>query len=985
MLLPHQLGSAEMRERFRLEIRAVVGLEHPAILPVYQVGEYEGMPYFTMKLATGGTLASRLRQFQQQYREIAELMISLADAVHFAHERGALHRDLKPGNILFDEANRPYISDFGLAKFTENEGADAPAITHSIQLLGTPEFLPPEVAAGGVARATTAGDLYSLGAILYQLLTSRPPFTGAGLTTLLKSIVEQEPTRPTRLAASVPHDLEIICLKCLAKEPSERYASAREFAKDLCRWLSGRPILARPISIPARVRHWTRRNPALAAVSLLLAVAVVTAITLQVRTNRNLRRAFIDARLALQESLVAQAALKRASGGMGQRFGSIDLVTEAATLRPASTHPGLILALRTELAGALALPDLRARAKWPVYVAHFEGSAEFSRDLTKYVCAVKDGGLAVYATANQRLLRNIPAPKDNPAINFAFSPDGSWVGAGFQDGHAEVHSLSSSNPPLILPGQAALRTAIEFLPDNRSIVVADGSNGVFVFDLIDQSRHTLIAAPAVGFAMATDPLGGRLSVQIGDSLQVVRIADGSNVWSLPLSTGARCTEWSPDGNLLAVARGEPRFEIMILEAATAKLLYTFHDHDIGVGRLRFHPDGHSIVSTSWDGRLVWREIAPDGFRLVSDGGPRLLRFSPDGTQLAFEPSHGQAGIYEVAQSRVFKEWQRQTSPDEEAFTMCLSPDGRLAATSSARMVHLWDTSTGSELAGIPLPGRMWFVLLQFHPDGKSLLYSAVGIGIHQVDVALETAPVSGQRHVNFGPSRKLGTSDDLMALEFAPDGRSLIVGENKQSVKNERRSADIWLWPDGNPARARKLAGDWPLIGYHLTKDTRWGLTADPTEPDITVWDPAKGQRLKSLGFTEPVNFELTPDGRWLLASIRDSYQLVEIGSWQRAAQWPAEFGQQHYRCWSFSRDGSLVAVAAPNGRVDLRTLPDATELIQLPAPKSTQIRALQFSADATRLFLVTGAGSVQEWNLGELRRAMAPIGLDWKLAANGR
>src|SRR5205085_12025651 len=154
-----------------------------------------------------------------------------------------------------------------------------------------------------------------------------------------------------------------------------------------------------------------------------------------------------------------------------------------------------------------------------------------------------------------------------------------------------------------------------------------------------------------------------------------------------------------------------------------KLLYSFHDHDVGIGRVAFHPDGHSIMSTSWDGRLVWRELATDGFRLIANGGPRLLRFSADGHHLAYEPSHGELGMYEVAGPADFKSWERQTPPDEESFMMCLSPDGRAVATASSRAIHLWDTASRTEVSSIPMPGRMWFVLLLFRPDGKSLLYS----------------------------------------------------------------------------------------------------------------------------------------------------------------------------------------------------------------------------------------------------------------------
>jgi WD40 repeat protein len=332
---------------------------------------------------------------------------------------------------------------------------------------------------------------------------------------------------------------------------------------------------------------------------------------------------------------------------------------------------------------------------------------------------------------------------------------------------------------------------------------------------------------------------------------------------------------------------------------------------------------------------------------------------------------------------VLREWKQQTAPGEEAFMMIVSPDGTLAATATARAICLWDVDKGEELANIPLPSQIWFVELLFHPDGKSLFYSAIGLGIHRVELAWRNQPGSSEPQVGFGRDHKLEPSNDLMALEFAPDGKSIIVAENKQSAKNEQRSPDIWLWANGDPARAHKLAGDWPLVGYHMSKDGRWGLTSHITEPDITVWDPNTGQRIRGLGFADPITFEMTPDGGWLLASLRDSYQLIEIGSWKPGARWPAEFSQVHYRCCTFSQDGSLVATAAPNGRVEVRTLPDARLLILLPLPKTTQLKALNFTADNSRLITMTGAGVLQDWNLAELRRALAAQGLDWSVQKN--
>ena len=984
MLLPHQLGSVEMLERFRTEVRTVASLEHPGILPIYQVGEHDGLPYFTMKLAAPGTLASRMAQFRGRFHQIGELMANLADAVHYAHERGVLHRDLKPGNILFDEGGRPYVSDFGLAKFTDFADGESSALTRSIQLLGTPQFLPPEVAAGGVSRATMAGDLYSLGAILYELLTGRPPFTGEGLSALLKNIVEEPPTRPSRLTASVPHDLEVICLKCLAKQPADRYGAARELAEDLRRWLSGRPILARPISIPARVGHWMRRNPALGTVSVLLGLAVLCAIILQVRGTRDLRRALTEQRGALQQSLSAQAALRRTSQSIGQRLDTLELVQKATALGLESAPESLQVSLRTELAGALALPDLRTKARWPVHVAHFEASAEFSPDLSKYVCAADQGGAAVYDTASRSNLFRLPGNPEDPAISFRFSPDTKWLGVGFQDGRVELHALNSRHDPLVFPGETALRTSFEFLPDNRRVILSDRQDGVSLADYQDGTRRSLLPPPAVGFAMAPDPTGELVALQVGYALELVRIGNGTTVWSLPLTAGARAIAWSPDGRRLAVAKGEPLYDIVVLDALDAKVLFSFHDHDTGIGRLLFHPDGHSLISTSWGGRLVWRELAENGFRLLSDAGPRLLQFSPDGTQLVYEPSHGEAGIYEVLQASVFRQWKQQTPAGEEAFMMALSPDGSIAATSSARSICLWDVAAGKELSSILLPSRAWFVQLLFRPDGKSLLYSAIGLGIHEVGLVSRNQAGHGQA-MGFGTDRKLDADNECIALEFAPDGKSLIVGENKQNAKNEQRSPDIWLWGDGDPGRARKLAGDWPLVGYHMTSDSRWGLTSHITEPDVTVWDPATGQRIRNLGLAEPVIFELTPDCHWLLASLRQAYQLIEIGSWKLGARWPADLGQQHYRCCAFSGDSTMVATAIPNGRVELRTLPEARQLIVLPSPNATQLKAIGFTPQKNRVITMTATGAVQDWNLAELRHALAAAGLDWPGTKNSK
>jgi eukaryotic-like serine/threonine-protein kinase len=236
-------ASADDARRFRNEAQAVASLDHPQIVPIYEVGEQGGFSFFSMKLAEGGSLADRIPVYADDLRAAARLLAAVARAVHHAHERGILHRDLKPSNILIDDRGEPLVADFGLARRVEGE-CD---LTQTGTVLGTPAYMAPEQATGQKGAVTTATDIHGLGAILYALLTGGPPFRGDSPLATLEQVREHTPEPPSTIRRSIDHDLETICLKCLEKESRQRYASALAVAEDLERWQSGRPILARPV------------------------------------------------------------------------------------------------------------------------------------------------------------------------------------------------------------------------------------------------------------------------------------------------------------------------------------------------------------------------------------------------------------------------------------------------------------------------------------------------------------------------------------------------------------------------------------------------------------------------------------------------------------------------------------------------------------------------------------------------------------------
>ena len=264
--LGHWASDAHLK-RFRREAEAAASLDHPGIVPIYEVGERDGSCYFSMKLIEGGQLDAVVKREPIPMRQAVELISKVARTVHYAHEHGILHRDIKPGNILLDQKSEPHLTDFGLARLIETEST----VTRTMEVLGTPSYMAPEQAVGNNDGVSSVTDVYGLGAVLYQLLTGHPPFAGGTTYETIKLLLDTEPRQPRLWNAKIDRDLSTICLKCLEKDPKRRYSSALALAEDLERWLKHEPILARRIGIITRGGKWMRRNPT----SGLLAASLV--------------------------------------------------------------------------------------------------------------------------------------------------------------------------------------------------------------------------------------------------------------------------------------------------------------------------------------------------------------------------------------------------------------------------------------------------------------------------------------------------------------------------------------------------------------------------------------------------------------------------------------------------------------------------------------------------------------------------------------
>jgi tetratricopeptide (TPR) repeat protein/tRNA A-37 threonylcarbamoyl transferase component Bud32 len=318
MILTGPYSAPEERRRFQREAKAVARLRHPGIVQIYEVGEHEGRPYFSMEYLEGGNLAQKLEGTTLPGRPAAELVETLARAIQAAHECNIIHRDLKPANVLLAADGTPKIGDFGLAKLVDTAGelTVVGGQTQSGAILGTPSYIAPEQAAGQVKKIGPATDVYALGAIFYEVLAGRPPFLAASVLATLEQVRTQEPVPPSRLQLGLPRDLQTICLKCLEKEPARRYASAADLADDLARFREGRPIRARPVRSAERLLKWARRQPRLAALTLVCCLAL-TGVFLggavyQYLLQRALHQAEFSAADAHQEQEHAEASAAEA-------------------------------------------------------------------------------------------------------------------------------------------------------------------------------------------------------------------------------------------------------------------------------------------------------------------------------------------------------------------------------------------------------------------------------------------------------------------------------------------------------------------------------------------------------------------------------------------------------------------------------------------------------------------------------------------------
>jgi WD40 repeat protein len=951
MILEGRLANAEDVIRFRTEAGAAARLNHPYIVPIHEVGEHEGRHYFSMKHVEGGSLAQRGPELAADVRAVAGLMVKVARAVHYAHQHGVLHRDLKPANVLLDDKGDPYITDFGLAKMV---WADR-GLTRTGAVIGTPGYMAPEQAAGR-KDLTTAVDVYGLGAILYEVLTGRPPFQGqTPLDTLLR-VRETEPVRPRSVKPKVDRDLETICLKCLEKYPTRRYDSAAELAQDLERFLAGEPIHARPLGSGERLRRWCRRNRAVAGLIALVALALVlgtvVSVVFALQAQQSALQAHQNAQTAIRMAVEAGEKESLALAQKGQteaaliRADSLRLASQSELLRPRDRGLALLLAI----AAAQRQPNIQANSA--LYAALDEcrevrtllghrgevAGVSFSPDGRRLVTWAHDAS-RLWEVPSGREIAVLPhqdpvlGPDGTCFLQARFSPDGRRVltlSLARYDFGASTGCWTGIRPTAnVWDAATGTRVATWKLPDN------------------DSRNFELVACPDPRNVVGFSPDGTRVVLAAGGlpAPRVWEVATGRELLVLAgHDAPVVAVDYSPDGR--HVVTGSVDHTARVWDAATGKPVAVFRGHACGICAVRFSPDGRRVLSLG------------DGFRHVvrHDGGKLSRKKVP-----LPEPRGEPAGFLWDAvtgETLVPLKWP---NPDSGFCALAqFSPDGSRVLTAGVRGLHhptgatpdrqdspnIWDAATGALLHTLKDPqnrGSTDVVSAAFGAGGRHVVTTHnSGKTARLWDAATGTEVATGFT----------GHEETVRAAVFSPDGRLLATG----SADGTARLWDLAALQPTAPHRGRWQT-DGPVPGVAFSPDSRRLAVAGPgpgRAPPIHVWDLETKQEVfrVEVGRTVVNSLAFSPDGRWLVAASADGLARLwkatgapgPVLRGHGGAVFDARFSPDSRRVVTTGGDGTTRVWEAATGR----------QLLLLR--KEPSLHSASFSPDG-RLLLTATAG----------------------------
>jgi len=924
MLLLGIRASPEAVQRFQREAQAAARLRHPGIVAIHEVGEVQGQAFFAMDLVEGRNLAQVIGGRPLNALQAATYARSIAEAVHYAHQHGILHRDLKPSNVLIDSTDdQVRLTDFGLAKQLEQHSD----LTLSGQVLGSPNHMSPEMAAGKHQQVGPPTDIYSLGAILYELLTGRPPFLADSMQETLLKIRDVEPLPPRVLNRRVPRDLETICLKCLQKEPAQRYPRADEVAAELDRFLNGQPIRARPIGAFARALRWCRRKPALAAalgvVVTLAVVSTMAAVQMAIERegrSRELYRASIqlaerhlregDVDLALDTLLDCPRKYRHWEWG----YLVAECHREVRVLNDA-VDPGFDLSSMD--------PESSEGQRW---------TCRFDRSGSRIAALHPSGQVWIWEVESGKVLSHLECPA-GPGVGVRLTPD--WSRAVYVTAAGvELATLESGSPVQRLDTRLNQVRDLVVSPDGTTLAALGLEDQIQCWNLPTGDSAAVFATLVGAVRFHFTPDGKRLVVAGSDRMAVYEASSGRLLHRAEDGgQGSSALFPSPEGDRYVTADAGLRFQLWSTNGWEADLGTARADRALLARTVNYSPDGRWLctggdnttasVRDAVTGKLhmmlpaqtYWVRLSPDGRQCATLGGNAVIRiwsldehrelmslkshrqsihdlaYSPDGRLLA---SVSELGHVKVWSARLGREWM-EIGGYPNGFSV--SSEGRYAAVVNglAGLVVL-DTHSGAVSATLDRERRPALEFPSYSPDGRRL---AVGTFGREITV---WEPATGQLLQVLR-----GHTAMVYAVNYSPDGRFLLSASFDGTGR---------IWDAATGVTLRILEGHTNLLWK-----AAWscdGTRAITTSLDGTarIWDAASGECLHVLrGHTGVVtSVTVSPDNRTLVTGGQDqTVRFWDLRSGRLLRRWAL-------RAWgtalNYSPDGERLLVRTRRGGI---------------------------------------------------------------------